>query len=325
MRIACQILSLVRQVLRNFGEYCDKFVVFAINSGMSEIPLRDAKSDLLHRCQADSRLAQKPPPRAVIYRRDTTSPLESHLYEPVLCLVLQGTKTMRSGDIEVEVGPGDALVVSHHLPVLSQITQATPAFPYLAVVLTLDMAMTRDLLAQISTLPERGENARAVSCETHDALWFEPLYRYLRMVEDQQALEVLGPAVLREVHYRLLMSRNGAILWDTILRDSHTSRISRAIARMRTDLSTSLKVADLASEVGMSASTFHSHFKAVTGTTPLQYQKDLRLIRSRDLIEGGTHSVSSTAFALGYESPTHFSRDYKRKFGHNPSAARHQS
>ena len=121
------------------------------------------------------------------------------------------------------------------------------------------------------------------------------------------------------------MSQNGATLRDTILRDSHTSRITRAIARIRTDLSSSLKVADLAGEVGMSASAFHSHFKSVTGTTPLQYQKDLRLIRSRDLIEGGAHSVSSAAFAIGYESPTHFSRDYKRKFGHNPSAARHQS
>ncbi|MEL7111271.1 MAG: helix-turn-helix transcriptional regulator, partial [Pseudomonadota bacterium] len=80
-----------------------------------------------------------------------------------------------------------------------------------------------------------------------------------------------------------------------------------------------------AGEVGMSASTFHTHFKTLTGTTPLQYQKDLRLIRSRDLIESGAHSVSSTAFALGYESPTHFSRDYKRKFGHNPSAARRRS
>ena len=292
---------------------------------MNEILLRELEADLLHRCQLDSRLAQAPPPRAIIYRREKTSPLESHLYEPVLCLVLQGAKTMRSGDIEVEVGPGDALVVSHHLPVLSQITQATPGSPYLAVVLTLDMAMTRDLLAQISTLPEPGESARAISCGAHDALWFEPLYRYLRMVEDEQALEVLGPSALKEVHYQLLMSQNGATLRDTILRDSHTSRITRAIARIRTDLSSSLKVADLAGEVGMSASAFHSHFKSVTGTTPLQYQKDLRLIRSRDLIEGGAHSVSSAAFAIGYESPTHFSRDYKRKFGHNPSAARHQS
>lgn len=296
----------------------DMLADLAINPRMKQSLLRDVEVELLRQCQPDGALTKTPPPRSVVYRRDTTSPLESHLYEPVLCLVLQGAKTMASGDIKVEVTAGDALVVSHHLPVLSQITKA----PYLAIVLTLDMAMIRDLLAQITTLPELGESARAVSCSAHDAAWFEPLYRYLTMVADAQALEVLGPAVLKEVHYRLLMSRNGAILRDAILRDSHASRITRAIARMRTDLSVPLKVIDLAGEVGMSASAFHSHFKTVTGTTPLQYQKDLRLIRSRDLMETGTHSVSSAAFALGYESPTHFSRDYKRKFGHNPSAAK---
>lgn len=291
---------------------------------MNENSLRDAASDLLHQCQHDGRLAQTPPPRAIIYKRDDTSPLESHLYEPVLCLVLQGAKTMRSGEIEVEVGPGDALVVSHHLPVLSQITKATPAAPYLAVVLTLDMAVTRDLLAQIGTLPAAEKSARAMSCGAYASAWFEPLYRYLMMFEDKQALDVLGPSVLKEVHYRLLLSQNGAILRDSILRDSHASRITRAITRIRTDLSTPLKVVNLANEVGMSTSAFHSHFKSVTGTTPLQYQKDLRLIKSRELIEGGVHSVSSAAFALGYESPTHFSRDYKRKFGLNPSAGKLQ-
>ena len=227
---------------------------------------------------------------------------------------------MRSGDVKVEVRAGDALVVSHHLPVISRITRADPQSPYLAIVLSLSLASIRELFAQTGDVPIHNNGSGAISCHPCDPEWLEPLHRYLLLANDTQALEVLGPSLLREIHYRLLMSPTGAILQSLMSRDSHGSRIARAIALIRNDVAAPLRVPSLAKEVGMSASAFHGHFKAVTGTTPLQYQKDLRLITSRSLLENGEHSVSSTAFEVGYESPTHFSRDFKRKFGQNPSS-----
>jgi transcriptional regulator GlxA family with amidase domain len=111
----------------------------------------------------------------------------------------------------------------------------------------------------------------------------------------------------------------GGMLRSLLSVDSHASSVSRAILKLRAEYRQTLAVADLAREAGMSPSSFHTHFKLVTGTTPLQYQKDLRMIAARDMLRAGRHSVSSASFEVGYESPTHFSRDYRRKFGRAPS------
>jgi transcriptional regulator GlxA family with amidase domain len=109
------------------------------------------------------------------------------------------------------------------------------------------------------------------------------------------------------------------MLRSLLAADSHASRVARAIQVLRQEFRRPLSVPELASLAGMSETSFHQHFKAVTGTTPLQYQKDLRLIAARkSLIEHG-HNVSAAAYGVGYESPTHFSRDYRRKFGKPPS------
>jgi transcriptional regulator GlxA family with amidase domain len=100
--------------------------------------------------------------------------------------------------------------------------------------------------------------------------------------------------------------------------DSHASRIAKAIRQLRRDFRTPIRLPELAKTAGMSATSFHHHFKAVTGTTPLQYQKDLRLIAARALLAEQRQTVTEAAFATGYESPTHFSRDYRRKFGRSP-------
>ena len=114
------------------------------------------------------------------------------------------------------------------------------------------------------------------------------------------------------------MSPIGAMLRRLLVADSHASRVTRAIQKVRAEFRNPLSVPDLARIAGMSASSFHSHFKSVTGTTPLQYQKDLRLIEAKALLVDRAHSVAEAAFAVGYESPTHFSRDYSRKFGLSP-------
>ncbi|MEC7764792.1 MAG: AraC family transcriptional regulator [Pseudomonadota bacterium] len=280
---------------------------------------RQSLTDRTLRYHARLRAGETALPGLSVFRRDETSELDSFIYEPVLCLILQGAKTTTSGTASVEVGPGDALVVSHDLPVVSRITQASADQPYVALVVTLDLAIVRGLYEQVADEHSPPAAEAALTGGPADAALIAALDRYIALADDPLDARVLGPAILREIHYRLLLSAQGAMLRNLLVADSHASRIARAIQTVRTSYEETLSVPDLARTAGMSASSFHQHFKSVTGTSPLRYQKDLRLIQARRLIVESGRSVSQAAFAVGYESPTQFSRDYSRMFGHPPS------
>ena len=123
----------------------------------------------------------------------------------------------------------------------------------------------------------------------------------------------------REIHYRLLLVGHGRTLRQLLVHRSHASQIRHAIAVLRRDFAGPLSVGELARVAGMSPSSFHQHFKALTATSPLQYQKSLRLMEARRLLTDGEHNVTDAAFEVGYQSPTQFSREYSRHFGHAPS------
>lgn len=258
-------------------------------------------------------------PGLLVFHREVTSSFEAFVYQPIICLVLQGSKITSIGDQCAELQAGDALLVSHDLPVVSTITKASAQEPYLAVILSLDLGLVRSLYEQIGDSVAPVGSVRSFSAGPADSTWCEPLGRYIALMESSLDAQVLGPSILREIHYRLLMSPIGGMLRNLLSVDSHASRIAKAIQRIRAEFQSSLSVAELAGIAGMSSSSFHGHFKLVTGTTPLQYQKDLRLVEARTLLAKASHSVSAAAFAVGYESPTHFCRDYSRKFGAPPS------
>jgi AraC-like DNA-binding protein len=278
-------------------------------------------TDLCLRYELALAQGNPPLPGFSVLHRDAVSDIEAVVYEPVLCLILQGSKTTAIGDQTVTLRPGDALLVSHDLPVVSRITEASPQAPYLAAILTLDLGLVRSLYEQVADAPLLETHQRALSAAPAEPAWGAPLTRYLELMANPLDAKVLGPATLREIHYRLLLSPIGTMLRGLLIADSHASRVAKAIRKLRAEFRASLSVPELARMAGMSASSFHVHFKSVTGTTPLQYQKDLRLIEARALLVDRAQSVSNTAFAVGYESPTHFSRDYSRKFGHPPSQA----
>ncbi len=257
-------------------------------------------------------------PNLHVLRRESVSAFEAVVYNPVVCLILRGRKETGIGTQSVTLQRGDALLVSHDLPVTSKITEASPAAPYLALILSLDLGIVRSLYEQVGEAVTDAPDARSLCANIAEGEWTEPLARYLAMMDRPLDAQVLGPAVLREIHFRLLLSPLGGMLRNLLSVDSHASRVAKAIARIRQEFRAPLAVADLARLVGMSQSSFHEHFKSVTGTTPLQYLKDLRLIEAQALLREGRRSVSSTSFEVGYESPTHFSRDYSRKFGCPP-------
>ncbi len=274
--------------------------------------------------QADLRIAAaqngqaqvaQPMDGLLLLRRDCPGAFDASLYEPVLCLILQGRKQVSTVDRTLSFGPGECLLVSHDLPVYSRITKA----PYLALVFKVDVATIRKLYDEVAESVCDTRLARAAETHHADPGLLDALGRYLALADSPADAKVLGPLVSKEIHYRLLVAPFGGMLRSLIRHDSNASAIARAIGQIRGDLRAPIAVPDLARQVGMSASAFHKHFKTVTSTTPLQYQKELRLLEARRLLRTGGASVTAAAFDVGYESPSQFSREYSRKFGAPPS------
>lgn len=265
--------------------------------------------------QINGLFAVEPLENLFVLRKDVTSPLEASLYEPVLCLILQGRKQVKFGEYTLSFGPGECLLVSHDLPVRSRIMKV----PYLALVFKVDLSTIRKLYDELTDSALESEGARAAETHRADPGLLDALHRYLALVESHLDTQVLGPLFSKEIHYRLLTAPFGGMLRSLIRHDSNASAITRAISYIRADLRTTIAIPELARRVGMSASSFHKNFSAVTATSPRKYQKELRLLEARRLLQTGTTSVTGAAFEVGYESASQFSREYARKFGVPPS------
>ena len=198
--------------------------------------------------------------------RHQPSAIEAMIYEPVMCLILQGSKSVSIGDQRVEICPGDALLVGHDLPIVSRITKASLQEPYLALIFSLDLGLVRGLYEQVADASVPQTPARPLAVAPADSAWLAPLARYLDLMDYALDAKVLGPSIRREIHYRLLLSPIGKTLRDLLVADSHASRIARAIQKLRAEFRSTLSVPDLARTAGMSASSFHEHFKSVTGS-----------------------------------------------------------
>ncbi|MEM7118829.1 MAG: AraC family transcriptional regulator [Chloroflexota bacterium] len=259
-------------------------------------------------------------PDMVLLRYTQPTHIEATLYDPVVCLILQGKKEIWVGKRQLCVGAGQSLIVSHDIPVVSQVTQATDESPYLAMIITLDLTILRSLYDQIGDTFFTKTKSNSIDVYQTDEALFDALGRYLALINKPLEAKVLAPLLLKEIHFRLLIASHGGMLRQLLWRDSHASRIARAIQQIRREFRGQVAIPELAKSVGMSPSSFHHHFKSITETTPLQYQKELRLMEARRLLQAGGLSVSNIAYEVGYESPTQFSREYSRKFGVSPRA-----
>lgn len=255
-----------------------------------------------------------------VLRSRKPTDFEAVVYNPLLCLILQGEKETTFGTSPVRFAAGQSLIVSHDLPIVSRVTQASAQTPYVAVVLELDMAVIRSLFDEIGEAEFEDRQIKALDIGQTDAALMDAIERLFGLVEQPLEAKVMAPLIKREIHFRLLMAQHGATLRQLLSRESHASRIAKAITQIRQGYTAPLAISELAGVAGMSPSSFHQHFKTLTETTPLQYQKDLRLMEARRLLRDRQLSVSSTAFEVGYESPTQFSREYSRKFGVPPRA-----
>lgn len=252
-------------------------------------------------------------------RQNKTNTQEATLYQPLLCLVLQGAKEVGTTARTIRIADGQSLVVSHALPVTSRITEARSNCPYIALVLPISLDLLRGLVSDAPTQSSGTHNDPfSISlCQTDPELE-DALTRYIEQTQTQPCRTMLAPITLREIHARLLIGSHGAQLQKLLRHETTASRIFRATQHIQSNLSTSIVIADLAEQAGMSNSAFFEQFKAVTGTSPLQYQKDLRLLQARDTLRTSDSKVSEIAYRVGYESLAQFSREYSRKFGQTP-------
>ncbi|GAB2183646.1 AraC family transcriptional regulator [Roseibium sp. LAB1] len=244
------------------------------------------------------------------------------IYQPIFCLVLQGEKQTYLGSKTVRFGAMQSLIVGLDLPAQARVVCASRAEPYVALAIPLDIVLIRELALELDRPGKTSPATGAVASGKADTAIVDAMRRLFELAEMPEAGKVLLPLIQREIHYWLLTAEHGAILRQISEQDSHAARIARVIAGIRQDIASSLRVDDLAGEAGMSVSAFHAHFKDITGTSPLQFQKQLRLMEARRLLQAEKLSVSRAAFQVGYESPTQFSREYSRHFGLPPRADR---
>jgi AraC-like DNA-binding protein len=278
--------------------------------------LRDAISRYTEAFADPFGIARSPIPGMNTVRTTGIGELQHRLYRPLICLVVQGAKQVTMGSRTLRFKAGDSMLLTADVPTVSQITKASPHAPYLSFALYLDPALIAGLSAEMRGVPV--DTGAPIRLQPTDSEIADTALRMMRLLDRPASVPVLQAQLVREMHYWLLAGRHGPAIRHLGFPDSQAQRIARAIEVIRSDYASVFSVERLASVAGMSQSTFHHHFRAVTSLTPLQFQKQFRLIEARRLMLADGANPSNAAYAVGYESVPQFTREYRRLFGLPP-------
>jgi AraC-like DNA-binding protein len=255
---------------------------------------------------------RSPRPNAPTYR----------LLRPALCVVLQGAKHATFGERRLEYRAGQALLVGLDMPALGSVIEATPEEPMLGLILELDLAVMSDVLGALDTPPQSNgdgtDTTRGAFVIDLEGPLADCALRMVRLAETPRAIPILYLAIMRELCYWLLAGPHGAEVARIVLANHHAHGVVAAVHALRDRFTEPLRIEELAKKAHLSTSAFHRQFKALTSMTPLQYQKQLRLMQARRLMLADAANVETAAFEVGYESASQFSREYARMFGAPP-------
>ncbi|ESQ92853.1 AraC family transcriptional regulator [Asticcacaulis benevestitus] len=267
---------------------------------------------------AENRRTETGIPRVAMVQGEIPEHNLAAVYEPMINLILTGSKTMTVGDRTLCYDPATYFVMSVDLPAVGSVHPAADGSPYLAISLTLDASIIANLLAELPKPVGGGlySSAFSVASVTPDLL--DAWLRMLRLMAKPDEIAALAPAYEREILFRVLQGPLGWMLRDISTPDTAVARIATVIQWIRKNFASTLRVEALADMASLSVSAFHRHFKAVTALSPLQYQKRIRLLHARSLLIAGEGTATSVALDVGYESHTQFSREYARHFGLPP-------
>ncbi|VVE69953.1 AraC family transcriptional regulator [Pandoraea captiosa] len=279
--------------------------------------LRDAVRRYTETYADPAGVARAPIRGLSLIRATRPSGIDYAISRPVACLVLQGVKRVSMGAQNFTFTAGDSLLITSDVPTVSQVTQASATEPYLSLIFDLDLATIAELAIEMKLAPT--PHGAPIANEPSDEEVADAALRLMRLIERPAALPVLQTQALREMHYWLLVGKHGPVIRQLGWPESHAQRISRAVAMLRADFARPLPMERLADAAGMSLSSFYKRFRLATSLSPLQFQKQLRLIEARRLMLSEAMSASSAAFAVGYESVQQFSRECRRMFGLPPA------
>lgn len=308
-----------------------------MSTNATDMPLSREQTQLeILRMQLVARLQEQVPAEGTLesalegfsfLRSNGLTQCMSAVYEPSLAFMIQGRKSVQLGDKEIHYGPLSYLVTSVHLPVLGRIIEATPEQPYLGIKLKIDpQEVTELLLTMGEQAPEPMKlpdcpDAACGMCQTEvDIDMLQALTRLVGLLDTPRDIPILAPLARREILYRALQGELGSRMRKFALTDSQANRVSRVIEVIKDRYTEPLRIRDLADHANMSESSLFHSFRQITRMTPLQFQKQLRLHEARRLMVSEGLEAASASYRVGYESSSHFSREYSRLFGAPPRA-----
>lgn len=278
---------------------------------LADIVARHAPSENLNRTRI---------PGLTCIRIDRPDEHLPEVYHPCICLVVQGAKGITYGQEFYACGTGDYMTIPVTMPILGMVTEASPENPYLCLQMDIDLTMAGEIFLA-GNMPSSGSKlaARSLFVETMDDALGAPLLRLARLLDSPEDADFLAPLYTREVCYRLMKSAHGRHIAHLAMHEGSMQKVSMVISHINKNFREPLRIGDLADIAEMSVSGLHQRFKKITTLTPIQFQKQLRLIEARRFMVAERKGAAEAGYHVGYESPSQFSREYARMFGCPPA------
>lgn len=281
------------------------------------------KQSLLEICDMAASATSQPTatsiPGVVLIKGDVPEHQLAAIYEPMIGFLVQGAKEITIGDQRLKLKAPSYFVIPTELPATGKAQEGPNGESYLSVGLTINQDILMSLLNDIPQGQLDDSSSSKFSACPATPEFVDPWVRMLRLLTNPNDIPALSPAFEREILYRVLQGPEGWRLRRAMLEEGRASQIRQAILWIRKNYAKTLDVKKVATKAGMAVTTFHRRFKEVTGLSPVQFQKQLRLVEARKRLVFSDYSVSDTAFEVGYESPSQFNREYSRLFGASPA------
>ncbi|WP_239077506.1 AraC family transcriptional regulator [Geobacter sp. SVR] len=283
-----------------------------------EVALGTLRNDIARWANAGEH-AQSAIKELSFFREDGPTEPFSAVYEPCICMVVQGAKRAILGNESYIYNPRQYLIASVDLPTFVQVIEASKEKPLLGLKLTLDLQQVSQLLIDGNFPHHRAQQSGHGMATSELTLpLLSAFQRLVDLLDEEHDIPMLAPIIQKEIIYLLLVGEQGARLRQIAAAGSQSQQVARAIEWLKNNFSQQVRIDDLASQARMSTSSFHNHFRSITAQSPLQYQKHLRLHEARRLMLAESLDAATAAFQVGYESPSQFSREYSRMFGAPP-------
>ncbi|MGF0538827.1 AraC family transcriptional regulator [Agrobacterium sp. ES01] len=280
---------------------------------------RDIAEMIAQHAAKDGIHATSIPRLSLVRMSKRTEPVHT-VQTPSICMIVQGRKQLMLCEQVIDYGPGKHIVISVDVPIIGQIIEATDDAPYLCLRLDLDLSVLSELVLAMdwTTTEISSTGCKAIGIgETSEEL-LGAAHRLVSLLDAPDDAPFLAPIIEREILYRLLKSEHAGLLRQILTPNNRLQNVNRAISWIKENFQKPLLIEHLAGEARMSASSLHEHFRQVTNMSPLQYQKQLRLQEARRLIFAHGMDAATAGRRVGYDSPSQFSREYRRQFGAPP-------